>query len=416
LPVKIAYLSADFGVPIFGYKGASVHVREMVTALSQAGHAVTIISPAIEHPLPIPNVDFFPVPLADEDLQRLNQLKEVEALLNMQTRIRQELRNLIYNLRLHANARDYLRRKQVDFVYERYALFGYAGIRLAKELGAPHLLEVNAPLAYEQERTRGLEMKDLARAMERRIFRDSDHVLVVSQHLQEFVASGGVPKNRIEILPNGVDPLRFTPLSADGKRVRAQLGLEGKRVIGFVGSLKPWHGTETLLAAFRELHPAAPQAHLLIVGDGPGREQLEKTVQANGLKQVVTFTGNVPYDEVPHYLAAMDIAVAPYTPNEQFYYSPIKIFEYMAMAKPVVAGRIGQVEEVLRDGETGLLFDPGNLPQLTAALLELVHDASRCRRIGEQARAWVVRERTWDNNARKVVEIASELTKKRKAG
>ncbi len=413
--MKIAYLSADFGVPIFGYKGASVHVREMVTALSQAGHAVTILSPAIDNPSPIPNVEFFPIPLAAEDLQRLNQLKEVEALLNVQTRIRQELRNLIYNLRLHANASEYLRRKKVDFVYERYALFGYAGIRLAKELGAPHLLEVNAPLAYEQERTRGLEMKELARETERRIFRDSDHVFVVSQHLQELVASCGVPENRIDILPNGVDPRRFAPQSADGKRVRAQLGLEGKQIIGFVGSLKPWHGTETLLAAFRDVHPAALQAHLLIVGDGPGREQLEKTVHANGLNQVVTFTGNVPYDEVPDYLAAVDIAVAPYTPNEQFYYSPIKIFEYMAMAKPVVAGRIGQVEEILRDGATGLLFEPGNLPQLTAALLKLLHDASLCRRMGEQARAWVVRERAWDNNALRVIEIASQLTKKRKA-
>jgi glycosyltransferase involved in cell wall biosynthesis len=306
---------------------------------------------------------------------------------------------------------DCLRANPVDFIYERYTLFASAGIRLAREVGVPHILEVNAPLAYEQEKMRGLEMKELATETERSIFREAGRVIVVSRRLQEFVISCGVPASRIQILPNAVDPQRFAR-ARDDRSVRRQFRLDGKRVIGFVGSLKPWHGTETLLAAFRELQATVANAHLLIVGDGPGREHLENYAQTNHLNGTVTFTGNVPYDDIPHYMAAMDIAVAPYIPNENFYYSPIKIFEYMAMGKPVVAGKIGQVEEVITDGETGLLFEPGNIAALQTALAQLANDLPLCRRLGENARAWVETERTWDNNARQVIEIAHALVRK----
>jgi glycosyltransferase involved in cell wall biosynthesis len=168
-----------------------------------------------------------------------------------------------------------------------------------------------------------------------------------------------------------------------------------------VGSLKPWHGTETLFEAFRTLHATAPHTHLLIVGDGPGREALEEYARVNDFKDVVTFTGSVSYDNIPYYISAMDITVAPYIHSENFYYSPIKLFEYMIMGKPVIAGRIGQVEEVIDNDGTGVLFEPGNIAQLTAVLAQLVADAPRCQRLGARAQAWVQQERTWDNNARR---------------
>jgi len=426
--MNIAYISADFGVHVFGHKGASIHVREMVGALRQAGHAVCIISPAIDEgkegrgksqtkagsPLmSLAGVDLLPVLPPERLLQLLEDFERLDKFWGTKTRIRQELRNLFYNLTLHEKALAHLRQHPVDFIYERYALFGFAGIRLARSLGVPHILEVNAPLAYEQEKTRGLEMKELAREVERRIFRETDRVIVVSRHLQEFVASCGVPESRICLLPNAVDPQHFI-VADHGRAMCAKYQLDGKRVIGFVGSLKPWHGTETLFEAFRALHVTMPNTHLLIVGDGPKREGLEQYAQANGLHGAVTFTGNVAYDDIPHYIAAMDITVAPYIPHENFYYSPIKIFEYMVMGKPVVAGRIGQVEEIIVDGETGVLFEPGNIAQLTAALAQLASDVQLCQHLGEKAQVWVRRERTWDNNARQVVAMAQELMEKRK--
>jgi glycosyltransferase involved in cell wall biosynthesis len=403
--MNIAYISTDFGVPIFGYKGASVHVREMMAALHKAGQTVYVVSPALE---PGKDGTFFPLPAATRHLHIGKELEGLDTFLGMKTRLRQELRNLLYNLTLYETALPYLQARQVDCIYERYTLFSYAGIRLARALGVPHILEVNAPLAYEQEKMRGLEMKELARRVECRIMQDTDAVIVVSRRLQEFVVSCGVPESHIHVLPNAVDPQRFAAAD-NGAAIRTQLQLDGKRVIGFVGSLKPWHGTETLCKAFHALHAAAPHTHLLIIGDGPERETLEEYIRSNNIKYAATFTGNVSYDSIPAYISAMDITVAPYNPSENFYYSPIKIFEYMIMGKPIVAGRIGQVEEVITDGETGLLFEPGNIAQLTAALAQLTTDVQLCHGLGARARAWVQQERTWDNNARRVIDIARAL-------
>ena len=425
--MNIAYLSADFGVHVFGHKGASIHVREMVGALRLAGHAVCLISPAIDEgkegrgkseteagsPLTsLAGVNLLPVLPPERLVQLFKDFETLDKFLGMKTRLRQELRNLFYNLQLYEKTLEHLRQHPVEFIYERYALFSFAGIRLARELGVPHILEVNAPLAYEQEKTRGLEMKELAREAERRIFRETDRVIVVSRQLQEFVASCSVPAARIHLLPNAVDPQRFV-VADHGQAMRAKYRLDGKRVIGFVGSLKPWHGTETLFEAFHALHVKTPNTHLLIVGDGPKREALEQYVQSHDLNGAVTFTGNVAYDGVPPYIAAMDITVAPYIPHENFYYSPIKLFEYMVMGKPVVAGRIGQVEEIIVDGETGVLYDPGNIEQLAAALAKLAGELPLCHRLGEKARTWVQKERTWENNARQVLALARELMEKR---
>jgi len=451
--MNLAYLSADFGVHIFGYKGASIHVREMVTAWCNAGHSVCIVSPAIgtkegdnlgmverahvkmaenveagerpglaladfpASPFSLANperLSFLPLQPPETHLTLFRELERADKFTGVKTRVRHELRNVLYNLVLSEALREKLKTWPVDLIYERYALFSCAGIRLARELGVPHILEVNAPLADEQEKMRGLEMKNLAHEMERRIFCETAAVVVVSRQLQDFVVSRGASPGRVHVLPNAVNPQRFTA-AKNRTAFRAQYGCDDKRVIGFVGSLKPWHGTETLLEAFRNLHAAAPNTHLLIVGDGPGREELEQYARHHGFAAAVTFTGNVPHDAIPNYIAAMDVTVAPYKPYENFYYSPIKIFEYMIMGKPVVAGRIGQVEEVIEHNETGILFAPGNIDELAAVLLQLANDATLCRRLGENARAWVQKERTWENNARQVAEIAHNLIEKRRA-
>ena len=132
-----------------------------------------------------------------------------------------------------------------------------------------------------------------------------------------------------------------------------------------------------------------------------------------GITSSVTFTGNVDNNKIPDYIGAMAITVAPYSPNENFYFSPIKIFEYMAMAKPVVAGKIGQIAEVITDGETGMLFEPGNIRELTRSLEKLLGDSELCQWLGKNARAWVRKERTWEKNASKVSDLVNEILEKK---
>jgi glycosyltransferase involved in cell wall biosynthesis len=414
--MRIGYLSSDFGVPVFGTKGASVHVRELIEAFRRAGHEVCLVSPALdlgerEGPNRFrsdgPPLLLRPLPQDPRHAELLGELERVEKLLGSRTRIRQELRNLLYNLTVYERGLEAFRAARVELVYERYTLASLAGNRVARELGVPHLLEVNAPLAWEQERMRGLEMKELARALEGRIFREADRLLVVSSALRELALGCGVPPERVFVVPNSVDPARFAAARGERESARRALGLGERCVIGFVGGLKPWHGTETLLEAFRRLRAGGGEAHVLVVGDGPAGDALRGFVAEHGLARDVTFTGAVPYTEVPRMLAAMDVAVAPYGPHENFYFSPIKLFEYMVMGKAVVAGAIGQVAEVVQDGETGRLYAPGDVEALAGVLAELAADPASRERLGARARAWALRERTWDHNAARVLEIAA---------
>lgn len=439
--MKIAYISADFGVHIFGYKGASIHVREMVNAFRAFGHSVCIFSSAMHdgkvkdvpaEPVNIEKFEayksFYPdnpkdairqgevifveVRPSKEHLEMMQKLAALDRFLGRKTRLKQELRNLMYNFDLMEQVGPHLQKWPVDFIYERYSLFSLAGTRLAREADVPHILEVNAPLAYEQEKMRGLEMKNLAKELEAHIFQQSDHVIVVSEALKSYVLDCGVPEDRVTVLPNGVDVRRFSD-SIDGTSIRQTYNLAGKQLIGFVGSLKPWHGVDSLIYAIDEISQEFPQAHLLIVGDGPMREKLETIVRERNLTGRVTFTGKVEYEEIPQYIAAMDIATAPYPPNENFYFSPIKLFEYMAMGKPVVAGAIGQISEIINQPETGLLFEPGNLSQLVENIKLLLSDANLRYQIGKAAREFVLRERTWENNANQVIELAKTLIYRR---
>ena len=431
--MRLAYICADFGVPLDGSKGASVHVRELVRALTELGHEVVILTPAQAPPpahaapgspaeagaapagadspsAPIAaGASCFTIGLDPTHKALLETLRRADDVIGRETRLRQELRNLLYNVSLFEAGLDILRQERVDAVYERYTLFAAAGLRLARELNVPHLLEVNAPLADEQQRTRGLELQSLAHETEYRILRGSDAVLVVSEPLIEFARSCGVPESRLHLVPNGVDPRRFDP-ARDREPLPGPLRarLAGRCVIGFVGTLKPWHGMDTLLEAFRLLHARLPDTHLLVVGDGPGRSALEEGARGADLAGAVTLAGAVAHGEVPDYVAAMDVTVAPGADEPGFYFSPIKVFEYMAMAKPVVAGAGHDLARVLPD-DAAVLVEPGRPDTLADSLERLVRDPAECRRLGEAARAWVLRERTWAGNARRVAELAAAL-------
>jgi glycosyltransferase involved in cell wall biosynthesis len=409
--MKIAYICADFGVPIFGFKGASVHIREVISAWQRLGQEVIAFSPSVQegslsNPDKITVVEVRPESSFDSIPK---DFRTLDKLLGRKPQLRFDLRKFLYNVTLFHNVKPILTNERFDFIYERYSLLNYSGVALARKLGIPHILEVNAPLCYEYEKTYGLEVNPLANELEREVFMESDRLVVVSKKLMEFAEGLGVPRGRILFIPNGVNPSRFKPDEVGRQRIRAQFQIQGKIVIGFVGSLKPWHGVETLIEAFCRIYYENANVHLLIIGDGPKRIELESQLQKSGLASQVIWTGNVSHADVPAYISAMDIAVAPYVAQDNFYYSPVKIFEYMAVEKPVVAGGIGQVNETIIHRETGLLYEPGNVIQLRNTLQELIASPALQERLGRAARGWVIRNRSWDGNARIVLNTAEEI-------
>ncbi|MDE2397783.1 MAG: glycosyltransferase, partial [Burkholderiales bacterium] len=291
-----------------------------------------------------------------------------------------------------------------DFVYERHALFSSAGAAIAARLGCPRILEVNAPLAEEHKRFRGLQLEAVARRMEAQSFAAATAVVAVSEAVRSYVRALA-PRQRVEVEANGVDLGRFAAGALRRDEMRARLGIgSGTGVIGFVGSFKAWHGTELLFDVFCEI-AASRDVHLLAVGDGPRWEPLRERVAQSPLRDRVTLPGRVAHADIPGWTAACDVVVAPYLAAEGFYFSPLKVIEALACGRPVVAPRIGQLPELIAHGRTGLLYRPDDAHDCRDALLALLDEPERRAALGQQALQSVA-ARGWDRIVERVCALA----------
>ena len=273
----------------------------------------------------------------------------------------------------------------------------------------PHIVELNAPLAVEQSAYRATGFGELAAQAERWMLTHADAVIVVSAELRKHVLSLGVKPGKIHVLPNGVNTSLFQPGKPD-PALRRKLKLNDGPVLGFVGGLRPWHGVEILPELLARLSRRHRGVRLVIVGDGQLRRELERRFQKRGLAKQVVFTGALPHEEIPAVIRQFDIALAPYPkPDHDFYFSPLKLFEYMACGAPVLAANLGQISEVVRDVKTGLLYPPGNLNALVARCEKLLGDSKLRAAIGKASAKLVQSKFTWDRNAAVVVKLAKKL-------
>lgn len=413
--MKILYVSADLGIPVQGTKGAAVHVRAMAHALREAGHQVVLATGALakspwQTPVPL-DVPVVHVPPSAEIVHVSSRMRAYAAGIGAPGNAAGEVRRVLYNQELLTQLRQRFEHDPPDVVYERASLFGVAGLTFAGEAGVPHLLELNAPLVDEQTRYRqGGALRDLAEAAETWLLQHTDAVLPVSAPLAAHVIARGVAADRVHVIANGVDASRFTP--GDGAPMRARFGLGDRPVIGFVGGLRPWHGIEVLPRLVASLRRRHPGVHALVVGDGPLRDDVARDVQRLGLERHVTLTGALPHDDVPACIRAFDVALAPYpAAAHTFYFSPLKIYEYLACGVPVVAPRLGQIADAVSDGHTGRLYPAGDLEALAAACADLLDDGPGRRRMGTAAAAAVAAHHTWRHNADRVVAIATGVTR-----
>jgi glycosyltransferase involved in cell wall biosynthesis len=362
-----------------------IHVAEMVKAFRNLGHEVRVVSLIGEST----NVQSMPQ-------RRWSALKKAMPSFLF------ELAEVSYNLQGYLSLANAVREFRPDFVYDRYVSYNYSAIAVANRYRMPVFLEVNSPYSY-QKRTfdENVFYKRMLRLFEKKICSDATWVVVVSTPLKEFLISAGVPESKIIVMPNGVDTEVFHP-AIDGREVRKHLGIEEKTVIGFTGILRPWHGLDLLLQAFQRICQTRHDLHLLIVGDGPIRSDLEKAVDKNGLSGKVTITGRQTHDMVRFFVAAMDIAVSPLS---TFYASPMKIIEYMAMGKALVAPDTGNIRDIVTHEEDGLLFCPQKVDDLARKLLLLIEDCYLRNRLGFNARIKIESRYTWQQNAKHVVSI-----------
>ena len=381
--MRILYLCADPGIPVLGGKGASVHLRAMARALSRLGARVVVASPRIGS--------------GGEQLDGAVELVAIEPVLAKEHRSVASLRAAILSQarEIHALARA----ARVEAVYERLSLFSDGGVRTARLLGLPHLLEVNAPLREEALLFRTLPEPALAAELEASVLAGTDRIFAVSGVLAGALAAAGVEPRKIEVAPNGVDPADFP--------TRAQT--RGDRfTIGFAGSLKPWHGVDVLLDAFGLAAREDASLRLEIVGTGPLAPLVERAPH-------VTYLGQQPHRATLAAMSRWHVGVAPFLPLRDFYFSPLKLVEYMASGICPVVSDVGDLRALLGDGERGVLVPAGDAAALATALVELSRDPARAAVLGARAREHVLVNCTWRRNARRVLDAAAAASAERAA-
>lgn len=377
--MRIAFVSTDPGIGVFGTKGAAVHAQAVLRVLCADGHDVHLVTvrpggtPAPE----IAGVTVHPLtPVAADGAaarERTAQRSDAEVL-------------------------DVLDRIQPDLVYERYALWGRSATAWARDHAVPSVLEVNAPLVDEQARHRELVDRQGAESVARSAFAAATAIVCVSDGVSAWVRSLSTRPESVHVLPNGVDVERILPRR--GPLTRAQ----DPFTVGFVGTLKPWHGLDVLLDALGLLGSSADW-RLLVVGDGPLRDHLRARADAE-LAGLVEFTGALPNSEVAAQLRRMDLGCAPYPEQEDFYFSPLKLYEYLAAGLPIVASEIGQIGDILDGGRLGRLVPPGDAAALAGALADLRHDLTSRERLSRATRIAAERRHTWTTVVRSALDLA----------
>lgn len=371
--------------------GQAVHLEELIAALRALGHEVLLVGPkAFAH------ASF------GHDPKFLALAKRL-------------IPNLIYELlELGYNAPAYLRLRRAcrrfgpDAIYERYNLYLTAGLACAQHFGLPLLLEVNAPLSRERASFGGLGFPRLARSVERRIWRSADFVLPVTGVLANEIIDNGVRPERVVLIPNAIDPAKFPP-DADGGTAKLKLGLAGKLVLGFTGFVRDWHGIDSLLRLLARADVPA-NLQLLVVGEGPAIAALTAQARGLGIADRVTFAGLIGREALPLYVSAFDIALLP---KCVAYCSPLKLFEYMAAGKAIVAPDQPNIREILVSGESALLFDRDSPDDMAAAVLRLANDADFRARLGFAARELIdSRGYAWRRNAERVTALVANSIRK----
>jgi len=384
---RFAYVCADPGIPVPGSKGASIHVASVCRALRRAGLEGEVFTVRPEAK------ELEGCPVREIAIPPRRKRKSVED---------REARLFLASLNTSIAPME-----RPDFVYERYTLWHAGGLAHARELDVPFILEVNSPLPEEAKRFRGLANEPLAEGLAQLLLRDADGVVCVSDEVADWVESRRGHRTGVWVIPNGVDDELFSP---NGRVRPPELPQNGTPIIAFAGSFRPWHGIDDMLSAFRILvREHSRDAHLLCVGDGPLREEFEEKAGRYGLAERVHVTGMVPHSEVPRWLQGADLAVAPYPQLEHFYFSPLKLYEFLALGLPVIATDVEQIRDVIPDGERGVLCPPGCAKSLAQAMDRMLADPERSRALGEAGRHWVLEHATWRQRVWEILERIEAL-------
>ena len=393
--MRVAYICADPGIPVFGTKGASVHVQEVIKGMLQRGGEVVLFAQRLggEVPPELSKIEIHKFP----DLPNDSPQKRAAAAIAANESVE----------KLLESAGDF------DLVYERYSLWSKAGMAFARKHQCVGILEVNAPLIEEQKIHRELPLEAEAQEIAKFVFSHADAMVAVSPGVKDYLETFSGTKGRVHVIANGVDLARFaSAANQNAAKFQQQDNVTSTPVLGFLGTLKPWHGVSGLVQAWALLRKEGYNVNLLIVGDGPQHATLSEEIAQQGLSDFVHFTGSVAPEKVPEWLARMDIATAPYPNQDGFYFSPLKIYEYMAAGLPIIATKVGHLSSIIANGYNGILAEADNPQNMAEAIAHLLDNPSEAKRLGTNARLTAEQNHSWLSVVDRILQIARNCQEK----
>lgn len=395
--MRILYYSPHPNLNLSDPAGYGTHIREMIASFRELGHEV--------FPLIMGGTE----PRDNQNAPQNSTVKRIAKKL-IPTRRWEALKDkrlMRFDQKAQQQLAQSIDQFKPDLIYERANYMQVSGVRAANEAGVVHLLEMNSPYTEEKKELDGDSiLLPRANDLEKEQLKRTQEVICVSSSLKEyFLQKHRLPPGKFSILPNAIDPDKLQVSADSVSQLRKQLQIDDKVVIGWVGSIQPWHGIATMIQAFGALPPEHRDiSALMIVGGGESLEEMKALAAQGPAADQIIFTGYVPHVEVFSHIAAMDLCLLP---NTKWYCSPIKIFEYGAMGKAIIASDHAAVLDVMEPDLDGLIIEP--TPQaLSKALGKIIPKPALRDRLAVHFKEKVLRQHTWRANAEKVISIARQ--------
>ncbi len=369
----------------------AIHLHEVRANLSKKFNVYTIARGTRDHAL-------------DEDIYTVKEIINAHP-----------FRTLTASINAFITGLKVLKIREIDIIYERHHIFDL-GIILSKLFNIPIILEVNGLLIDEAKicKSYGSALQKANYIIENIFIKEADGIIAVTQGIKDDFVNRGVKDDRIHIVANGANTELFRPM--DQNEAQKLIGLDSRyKYICFVGNLAPWQGVEYLIQAAPYILKECPEVRFLIVGDGKMMGEMKNMALRLAVFDKFIFTGMVPYEQVPYYINASTICVAPFiiTRNEKIGLSPLKMYEYLACGKPVIASNIPGVKQLLDKSDGGFLVEPEDSEELANAIIKLLHNDELRKDMGIRGRKYIVENHSWGAVAGKIAEVCERSINKR---
>lgn len=299
-------------------------------------------------------------------------------------------------------------------------LNGLPALKVARRFGLPVVYEVRAfweDAAVDHGTTREGSLRyRLTRGLESHALRRVDHVFTICEGLRRDIVARGIAASKVTVIPNAVNVEDFQLSGVPDAELKSALGLEAADVVGFIGSFYAYEGLDLLIEALPILLRSHPQVRLLLVGGGPQERNLKQQAEQLGVADRIVFTGRVPHSEVQRYYDLVDVLAYPrHAMRLTELVTPLKPLEAMAQGRVFAASDVGGHKELIRHGETGMLFKAGSAESLAEALEQMLDHRERWPALVAAGRHHVESERNWTNSVANYVDVYEGLVGGRSA-